>query len=135
MLDINLSGLNRIFDNLTGDVSEFSQWLRSSEFQSELREIMGENFEIIFDSDGGAIGSDWDGNDLVDTGALKESLTNPSRLKVQVSGDRIIFSSDESYAPYVNDRYKFYGVAPQTQNKIVDLIENYLPRRGKLQWT
>lgn len=135
MIRVDVSDFKDVIRDLTSDMGGLQQYLRSTGFETELRELVGQNFEVVWSSKGAVIGENWDGNTLVDTGNLRDSLTTPGRLNVTQVGDRLVFSSDASYAPYVNARFSFYGLSPQTESAIVELINRWLKTYGQLRWS
>ena len=81
--------------------------------------ILKENFREVFSSRGSDIGSNWKGNDLVDTGRLRSLLTSGSAIKT--SGGKISVRLPEGYL-FLNDRYKFLGVSRDNLKKISSLF-------------
>lgn len=101
----------------------------------QLREIIAGNFQSVWNSDGSIIGEDWDGNDLVRTGNLRNSLTSASRIRVTRVGSLVFFGSDVSYAEYVNDDYTFIGLSDQAQQAINNVVTQWLEVKGNLPWS
>jgi len=101
----------------------------------QLREIIAGNFQAVWSSDGSIIGENWDGNDLVRTGNLRNSLTSASRIRVTRVGSLVFFGSDVSYAEYVNDDYTFIGLSDPTQQAINNVVTQWLEVKGNLPWS
>lgn len=132
MLSIDgLDELQDIIQKVMIDVHTLEDILEEPEFLNELRDIVAENFEEIFASEGSSIDEDWDGHSLVDTGRLKASLVNPGELRIQVYTDAIVFGSDVPYSGYVNDRYRWAGIETEKVSEIGDLINRWLREYGE----
>lgn len=126
--------VDNLLDMLKRDLNSLAVVQDNEYFMARLRDIIAENFQSVWSSDGGIIGEDWDDNDLVDSGNLRDSLTSASRLKITKVGSLIIVSSEVYYAEYVNDRDQFYGLSSPAQTAINGLISEWLLRNGNLNW-
>lgn len=134
MIDFDFTELSQWAEDLKHDVELLEDMAQDDDFLRSLEQLVAQNFDRVFDTEGSNIGSDWDGNDLVDTGRLKVSLTSVGEMNIQVAGDTIIFSSNVSYSSFVNDNFRFYGVDDEFDAELSDLVTDYLKRRGKLDW-
>lgn len=136
-MNITITGLDQlesIVEDLKTDLMSLDNYL-SNEVDEDLRAIIAGNFEQIWATKGSAIGEDWNGRTLVDTGALRNSLTNPGELMVTVQNGLITFGSNVSYAPYVNAMYTFEGLTPEAVSQIDNLVYNFLIRRTRGNWS
>lgn len=79
---------------------------RDPRWMAGARQIVAANNRQVFASDGDAIGTgtQWVGRDYVDTGATRNDLTSPARLKGRVAARRISFAPRVKY-------WKFIGPA------------------------
>ena len=135
MFSIDLTELNDVMQDLQHDMLLLEDMLDDPYFVQRAEEIISDNFQGIWASKGGDIGADWNGYDLVQTGNLRDSLTNTARLRVIQVGNVITFGSNVDYAPYVNDRYRFFGVTQYTALELSDLVGEFLRVRGRLNWS
>jgi hypothetical protein len=136
MIDVSgLDSLNDLIKKAQHDAQILSSITKDPYFIQRAEEIIAQNFDEVWDSEGGVIGSDWNGRDLVQTGNLRDSLTNGGSLKVTISGNMIIFGSTVEYAQYVNDDYPFFGFTQYTAQRLGDLIGEFLQIRGELDWS
>jgi hypothetical protein len=98
--------------------------------QTSLDTFIEENFEIlqsmvqennlrIFNSQGASIEGDWQGNTLVNTGALRDSLAS-TQIVVDPDGT-IRWASDLDYAVHVDAKYTIYGTDEETLTLISEL--------------
>jgi phage gpG-like protein len=136
-LKIETTGIEEtkdIFSKLARDMESLQTIASDPFFEQGLRELIAENESEVWASEGGSIGESWNGNTLVDTGALKASMTNPNALRVQVQGNIITFGSNVSYAGFVNDKYVFAGLSPAKAAEAAELIERWLVSEGTLIW-
>lgn len=135
MFDINMSELEFWIQDLESDIKLLTEMVRDPMFLSKIEDLVNSNFDRVFETQGLNIGSDWQGNDLVDTGRLKLSLTTKGQLDIQVSGNEIVFSSSVSYSSLVNDRFVFYGIDDEFDSKFNEIVSDFLIENGKLEWT
>lgn len=84
--------------------------------RGESQRIIQKNFENIWNTRGAAINSDWQGNDLVNTGSLRRSLTGGT---INVSGTTISITATPPYASYVNDKYTFMQLTEETKRDLM----------------
>jgi len=98
------------------------------QFKQDMRTALAANFQQIWASQGTAIGSDWRGHTLVKSGRLRGSLTNTQNLVLRQVGDSILIGSSVSYAPYVNNMYRFYGITTSTNNAIGSAVGRFWQR-------
>lgn len=124
-----------MIEALEHDIMLVEQAFKNPEFVASLKQIIGDNFTIIWATEGSAIGEDWNGNTLVRTGNLRDSLRRPDRLQVRLQGTTISFGSDASYAAFVNALYRFMGFVSGTEDRIVELLNEYVRINGKLNWS
>jgi hypothetical protein len=95
--------------------------------QQRINEILAEQGQRTWDTKGGEIGANWGPYDLVDTGELRESMTNPNRIKVKGFGTTFSVESDVDYAVYVNERWgRIYGMSQTTKDQIEEAIRKYV---------
>ena len=134
MLTFDTSGIQDLVSALEHDARLLQNLIQDDVFLDRLTELVSENFERVFGSQGSNIGEDWNGRTLVKTGNLKLSLTSPNRLNVQVFGNAVTFSSTVYYAGYVNDLYVFYGVDNEFDRALSRLVTNFLRDYGELEW-
>lgn len=132
-IDANFSQLVGWGRDLQHDINLLQNLLNDRVFLDELTQLIEESYEEIWDTEGGAIGEDWNGNTLVDTGNLKMAATKT--LDVTVSSSDVFFTVNIPYASFVNDLYKFNAITPDTPKRVEDLIKSYLARYGKLAWS
>jgi hypothetical protein len=136
-MDIEVTGIDQameIFAKLSDDLESLGNIASNPFFQQEAAELVAENESEVWATKGGAIGEDWDGNTLVDTGLLRGSMTNPSALRVRVIGNMLEFGSNVPYAGWVNDNYTFASLTPQKAEEAAELIERWLVSEGTLIW-
>ena len=134
---ISFSGFDdviKIFDNLNDDLRMLSKLETDPRFLADLKVILSENFDEIWSSQGGAIGENWKGNDLIDSGELKASFKS-GNIEVTVTADGITFGTSVNYAKYVNEKYRFMGITGSTDEKIAQLVIKYLQTYGKTNWS
>lgn len=129
-----LDQLDQLVMDLDHDIEMLIGMASDTRFQELVSEDIADNFSDVWGSRGGSIDSDWNGHDLVETGNLRDSLTNANRLVVSVIGDSIVFSSSIDYASYVNDEYPFMEISGATVDQINRSISSYLVYYGKLSW-
>jgi len=134
MISFDFTELTQWADDLQSDIALLEDMAQDQGFLRSLEELVAQNFDRVFDTEGANIGSDWDGNDLVDTGRLKVSLTSIGEMNIQIVGDTIIFSSGVSYSSFVNDNFRFYGIDDEFDSALSDLVTDYLRQNGKLDW-
>ena len=134
MLAFDAGEMQDLVSALEHDGALLQNLIQDDVFLDRLTELVSENFERVFGSQGSNIGEDWNGRTLVKTGNLKLSLTSPNRLNVQVFGNAVTFSSTVYYAGYVNDLYVFYGVDNEFDRALSRLITNFLRDYGELEW-
>jgi len=132
MISFELIGFD-VFDDLRLDAFLLQDLADDPQFRNDIQEIIGENFELIWNTRGGAIGADWNGNDLVDTGALRNSMVNSPSFTIV--GDTIIFNAGTSYGVFVNDMYEFMDITKEARSKLDNAVINYLIRNGKFNWS
>ena len=97
---------------------------------------MADNFGDIWVTKGRAIGSDWNGKTLVQTGNLRDSLRNEMRLRVRrVGPNLLVFDSSVFYAQYVNSLYRFYGITDEAEGDMASAVGAVLRKKGKLNWS
>ena len=133
MLQIDFSEFREVVADLQHDVDLLKDLEEDRVFIEAVREAIKDNFREVWSTQGTAIGEDWSGRTLVKTGNLRSSLTT-DRLKITITRQALIFSSDASYGRYVNELYRWAGISPRTQNKINDAVGEVLRRKGKLTW-
>lgn len=136
-MQFTIDGLNElggIINLLIQDMYSLKILEQNAYFIERLKLIVAENFSSVWNSEGSIINESWKGRDLVDTGNLRSSLTNARRLKLTQVGSLIIVSSEVSYAEWVNDDYKFYGISSESQQKLTSLIGEYLKANGNINW-
>jgi len=113
---------------LRARVTQLDKIQEDVQFKQDMRTALAANFQQIWASQGAAIGSDWKGNTLVKSGRLRASLTNTQNLVLQQVGDSILIGSSVSYAPYVNNMYKFYGITTSANNAIGTAVGEFWRR-------
>jgi len=86
------------------------------------RIVQGNN-QRMWETQGANIGGEWQGNDLVDTGALRDDLTTTT---VELSNGEIRWASDLDYADYVDARYTIYGADQQAIDEIAHEFPDYV---------
>jgi len=134
MLSFDTSDLSSLSAAIDHDTELLSNLITDNEFIDRLTNLVSENFDRVFSTEGSNIGENWNGRSLVKTGNLKLSLTSPSRLNVQVFGNEVTFSSTVYYAGYVNDLYVFYGVDNIFDMELSNLVTDFLKDYGQLEW-
>jgi hypothetical protein len=80
------------------------------------------NFLTIWNTEGKAIGSNWNNNTLVKTGTLKGYMTGPQGITITNN----IISKDNypPYGDYVNNRYNFMGWTEDAARRIFRIISD-----------
>ena len=136
MFSIDYSELVELVDDLEHDLNMVKDLADDDTFVEELRTIMAENFSDIWVTKGQAIGSDWNGKSLVQTGNLRDSLRNEMRLRVRrVGPNLLVFDSSVFYAQYVNSLYRFYGITDEAEGDMASAVGAVLRKKGKLNWS
>jgi len=136
MFTFDFTELVELVDDLEHDLNMVKDIADDDMFVEELRTIMADNFGDIWVTKGRAIGSDWNGRTLVQTGNLRDSLRNEMRLRVRrVGPDLLVFDSSVFYARYVNQMYRFYGVTDEAEGDIASAVGAVLRQKGKLRWS
>lgn len=135
MLKVTVTGLGGLLEDLRHDSSILVGLASNQAFIDDLRDIVANNFDRVFDTRGSNIGSNWNGNDLVRSGELKLSVTSPGRLDVQLVGNAVVFSSTVNYSKHVNNRYEFFGIDDTFNRELGNLVSNYLQDSSKLNWS
>ena len=133
-MELDLSQLEAVIDDLNHDLGLLQELEDNQVFRAEVQKILQKNFTDIWATRGAAINESWDGHTLVQTGNLRNSLTT-NRLQIRVIGNRLYFESNVSYAPYVNDLYRFYGITPTAADALDDAVSEVLKKNGKLRWS
>lgn len=134
MISFDFTELTQWSEDLQHDIALLEGLSQDDDFMRSLEELVAQNFDRVFDTEGSNIGEDWGGNDLVDTGRLKVSLTSVGEMNIQVVGDSIVFSSNVPYSSFVNDNFRFYGVDESFDEELTQLVTEYLQRKGELDW-
>ena len=134
MIQFDFSDLQQWAEDIQHDISLLEEMVSDEDFVRSLEQLVAQNFDRVFDTGGNNIGSDWDGNDLVDTGRLKLSLTSIGEMNIQVTGDTLVFQSNVSYSSFVNDNFRFYGVDDKFDSELTQLVTHYLQTKGRLSW-
>ena len=90
----------------------------SGDERLEIEDAVVDNFEEVWASKGVSInGRRWrDGVDLIDTGALRDSLTYNIRLRIDRYG--ILITTYSPYAQYVDNKYPFMDLSANTMERI-----------------
>ena len=136
MFTFDFTELVELVDDLEHDLNMVKDIADDDMFVEELRTIMADNFGDIWVTKGRAIGADWNGRTLVQTGNLRDSLRNEMRLRVRrVGPDLLVFDSSVFYARYVNQMYRFYGVTDEAEGDIASAVGAVLRQKGKLRWS
>ena len=136
MFSIDYSELVELVDDLEHDLNMVKDIADDDTFVEELRTIMADNFGDIWVTKGRAIGSDWNGKTLVQTGNLRDSLRNEMRLRVRrVGPNLLVFDSSVFYAQYVNSLYRFYGITDEAEGDMASAVGALLRKKGKLNWS
>jgi len=117
------------------DLSMVASLSTDSQFIGELKDVVAFGFDEVWASKGALIGANWDGHDLVKTGRLRASMTEPYLLDLKIVGDLFIFSSNVPYSGYVDERYKFSEIPSSIIVDILRLVQIYLNKYGNLDWT
>ena len=83
-------------------------------------EVMGENFREIWETQGAAIGADWQGMDLLDSGQLFRTMASG----VTVEAVLPVMISVRAPSPYgfVNMKYPFLGITETTRERLSNLL-------------
>jgi hypothetical protein len=136
MFSIDYTELVELVDDLEHDLNMVKDIADDDTFVEELRTIMADNFGDIWVTKGRAIGSDWNGKTLVQTGNLRDSLRNEMRLRVRrVGPNLLVFDSSVFYAQYVNSLYRFYGITDEAEGDMASAVGAVLRKKGKLNWS
>ena len=135
MIDFDASEFFSIFEDLQQDITMLGDLLQDPSFVDDVRTLAANNFDRVWSTQGANIGSDWNGNDLVQTGNLRLSLTTAGSINLMIVGDTVTLTSSVSYARHVDDRYSFYGIDSVFDQEFTALVENYLQTRGQLNWS
>lgn len=86
----------------------------------EIKEILADNFREIWATQGEAIDSDWNGNDLVGTGYLRSYMTDLNQY--QATEYSVLVSVPEKYRA-LNDRYPFVGLTRNSYKRLESIAE------------
>jgi hypothetical protein len=136
MFSIDYTELVELVDDLEHDLNMVKDIADDDTFVEELRTIMADNFGDIWVTKGRAIGSDWNGKTLVQTGNLRDSLRNEMRLRVRrVGPNLLVFDSSVFYSQYVNSLYRFYGITDEAEGDMASAVGAVLRKKGKLNWS
>lgn len=112
-LDV-IEQLNELFE------AAIPQWLLEN--VDEIETIVHANNNRIWSTQGANIDADWEGNDLVDTGALRDDLATVDLIVV---GDELFWASDIPYAQHVDARYRIYGIDQEAMDEIGETFVNW----------
>lgn len=135
-MDIKITGwrnVEQLFEDIQDDLQNLDAYLAAGVI-NDMRDIVADNYQDIWSSKGAAINSNWNGNTLVKSGRLRNSLTNPNQLVVRQTGGLISFGTSVPYGKYVNDMYRFEGLTADAVDQIDDLVEEFLDNRTKANW-
>lgn len=126
-LELDLSGFVNVLNNVS---AFFNRVLESflDERMSELNAYVNEHGERIWATQGANIGADWQGNTLVDTGALRDSMSSVQLMRM---GDTLVWASDLDYAEYVDERYEIYGVDEELKRRVIEEFATYVDDKLK----
>lgn len=130
-----LDSLDLLLNDALSDIEMIEDLLENSNFVESITSDITSGFIQTWSTEGGSIGEDWKGHDLIESGRLRASLTNDSQINVVVIGDRIVFSSSVDYADYVNEKYPFAEISESTINHVLRSIDMHIRLYGKLSWT
>ena len=135
-MNITITGwrnVEQVFENIQDDLENLDAYLAGG-VVDDLRDIVADNYQDVWSSKGAAINSNWNGNTLVKSGRLRNSLTNPNQLQVRQAGGLISFGTTIPYGKYVNAMYRFEGLTAEAIEQIDDLVEEFLDTRTKANW-
>lgn len=135
-MNITITGwrnVEQVFENIQDDLENLDAYLAGG-VVDDLRDIVADNYQDVWSSKGAAINSNWNGNTLVKSGRLRNSLTNPNQLQVRQAGGLISFGTSVPYGKYVNAMYRFEGLTSEAIGQIDDLVEEFLDTRTKANW-
>jgi hypothetical protein len=118
-LELDLTSFGNEIAELQSLLSQALEMFLDSQMP-ELESFVHDNNERVWLSRGSTIGADWKGNDLVQTGKLRDSMTSVDLVRV---GDTLFWRSDLDYAVHVDERYSIYGA------------DDLLIRRIEERWT
>lgn len=98
-----------------------------SALQEKINKILADQQNRVWATKGGEIGASWGPYDLIDTGELRSSMIDPSRIIVKGYGTTFSIESDVEYAKYVNERWgRIYGISATTKSQIEEVIRIYV---------
>lgn len=120
-------------DDITSDANLLVNIVNDAQFRLVVQDIIGENFEIIWTSKGAAIDSDWNGHDLVQSGRLRDAMTNNPSFRIV--GNTIVFNTDVPYGVFVNNLYRYMGITNAAKSKLTNAVIDYLDRNGAANWS
>ena len=123
MIRIDFSSLLGRIDAWQDNAQSFFD---SPELSTYITELVRENFRDIWDSEGDAIGEDWNGLTLVRSGNLRASWEEASVLPIP-GGYRI--TTPVPYSSFVNDRYTFVALTEQTADELAEFVASNLLER------
>ena len=132
-MNITITGwrnVEQVFENIQDDLENLDAYLAGG-VVDDLRDIVADNYQDVWSSKGAAINSNWNGNTLVKSGRLRNSLANPNKLQVRQAGGLISFGTSVPYGKYVNAMYRFEGLTAEAIEQIDDLVEEFLDTRTK----
>jgi hypothetical protein len=110
-LTIQGSGIQDLINKLSSPLT--------SQEKAKIQDIVKGNFSDVWATDGASIGADWNGRDLVESGALKASLTSGTPATFNATGFNI--TSNRNYASFVNNRYRFMTLSSTSLKQIASV--------------
>jgi phage gpG-like protein len=121
MIRFDFSNLIAATERRQENIDSFFEGADLSTF---IEQVLAESFEDVWSSEGQAIGEDWNGRTLVQTGRLRDSLTSPVVLRIN-GGWRV--ETRVPYASFVEDRYRFMALTDEAAQRIAQYVaENLL---------
>lgn len=86
----------------------------------EVEQILADNFEEIWDSEGAAIGSDWKGRDLYQTGTLYNTLVSGGFTRTTLPYGFSV-TVGQPYT-YVAAEYPFLGLTVLSKRRLMNRL-------------
>jgi hypothetical protein len=96
-----------------------------------LEAYVNENNQRIWATKGSNIGANWQGKELVNSGALRASMTSVQLVRV---GETLYWSSDLDYAQYVDEKFTIYGADEVLLDRITSGYREFIVNGWNSIW-
>jgi hypothetical protein len=112
-----------VSNNLQQRLATFAPTVAAEE---EIKAILAQNFREVWSTEGASINVSWDGNTLVQSGRLRDSMQSVSSM--QVSAEAITVNPRVDYASYVQALYPFMELSESTKRLIFSVYIEQIRR-------